>query len=60
LLSLRPPPAVCRTGRVGDPVAAGDVIGSVGDTGGHEQPALYFEVRRGREPVNPENWLQRR
>ena len=22
--------------------------------------ALYFEVRRGREPVNPENWLQRR
>jgi septal ring factor EnvC (AmiA/AmiB activator) len=46
--------------KVGDPVAAGDVIGSVGDTGGHEQPALYFEVRRGREPVNPENWLQRR
>jgi septal ring factor EnvC (AmiA/AmiB activator) len=46
--------------KVGDPVAAGDVIGSVGDTGGHSQPALYFEVRRGREPVNPENWLQRR
>jgi len=46
--------------KVGDPVAAGDVIGSVGDTGGHNQPALYFEVRRGREPVNPENWLQRR
>jgi septal ring factor EnvC (AmiA/AmiB activator) len=46
--------------KVGDPVAAGDVIGAVGDTGGHNQPALYFEVRRGREPVNPENWLQRR
>jgi septal ring factor EnvC (AmiA/AmiB activator) len=46
--------------KVGDPVAAGDVIGSVGDSGGHNQPALYFEVRRGREPVNPENWLQRR
>jgi len=46
--------------KVGEPVAAGDVIGAVGDTGGHNQPALYFEVRRGREPVNPENWLQRR
>ncbi len=46
--------------KVGDPVSAGDVIGAVGDTGGHNQPALYFEVRRGREPVNPENWLQRR
>jgi septal ring factor EnvC (AmiA/AmiB activator) len=46
--------------KVGEAVAAGDVIGSVGDSGGHNQPALYFEVRRGREPVNPENWLQRR
>jgi septal ring factor EnvC (AmiA/AmiB activator) len=46
--------------KVGDDVAAGDVIGSVGDSGGHQEPALYFEVRRGREPVNPEIWLQRR
>jgi septal ring factor EnvC (AmiA/AmiB activator) len=46
--------------KVGDPVSAGDVIGAVGDTGGHNQPALYFEVRRGRVPVNPELWLQRR
>jgi septal ring factor EnvC (AmiA/AmiB activator) len=46
--------------KVGEPVAAGDVIGSVGDSGGNDQSALYFEVRRGREPVNPENWLQRR
>jgi septal ring factor EnvC (AmiA/AmiB activator) len=46
--------------KVGDDVASGDVIGAVGDSGGHDQPALYFEVRRGRTPVNPENWLQRR
>jgi septal ring factor EnvC (AmiA/AmiB activator) len=46
--------------KVGDSVAAGDVIASVGDSGGSEQAALYFEVRRGREPVNPEIWLQRR
>jgi septal ring factor EnvC (AmiA/AmiB activator) len=46
--------------KVGESVAAGDVIGSVGDSGGTDQAALYFEVRRGREPVNPETWLQRR
>ena len=46
--------------KVGEAVSAGDVIGSVGDSGGSEQAALYFEVRRGREPVNPEIWLQRR
>ena len=46
--------------KVGDPVSAGDVIGAVGDTGGHNEPALYFEVRRGRQPVNPEIWLQKR
>ena len=47
-------------GKVGQSVKAGDVIGSVGDSGGHNQPALYFEVRKGREPVNPEIWLKRR
>jgi murein hydrolase activator len=46
--------------KVGDTVAAGDVIGSVGDTGGHAQPALYFEVRRGRTPVDPQIWLARK
>jgi len=46
--------------KVGEPVSAGDVLGSVGDSGGNDQSALYFEVRRGREPVNPEIWLQRR
>jgi septal ring factor EnvC (AmiA/AmiB activator) len=46
--------------KVGDEVAAGDVIGSVGDTGGHSQPALYFEVRRGRTPVDPQLWLTRK
>ncbi|HET9694454.1 MAG TPA: peptidoglycan DD-metalloendopeptidase family protein, partial [Steroidobacteraceae bacterium] len=46
--------------KVGDAVAAGDVIGSVGDSGGHSQPALYFEVRRGRTPVDPQIWLTRK
>jgi septal ring factor EnvC (AmiA/AmiB activator) len=46
--------------KVGETVAAGDVIGSVGDSGGHAQPALYFEVRRGRTPVDPQLWLTRK
>jgi septal ring factor EnvC (AmiA/AmiB activator) len=46
--------------KVGDSVAAGDAIGSVGDSGGHSQPALYFEVRRGRTPVDPQTWLTRK
>jgi septal ring factor EnvC (AmiA/AmiB activator) len=44
----------------GDRVDAGEVISSVGDSGGNNQPALYFEVRRGRVPVDPENWLKKR
>lgn len=46
--------------KVGDSVASGDVIGSVGDSGGHSQPALYFEVRRGKTPVDPQLWLTRK
>jgi septal ring factor EnvC (AmiA/AmiB activator) len=46
--------------KVGDSVVAGDVIGSVGDSGGHSQPALYFEVRQGRRPVDPQAWLTRK
>jgi murein hydrolase activator len=46
--------------KLGDSVSAGDVIGSVGDSGGHSQPALYFEVRRGRTPVDPQIWLTRK
>ena len=46
--------------KVGDGIEAGEVIGSVGDSGGSKQPALYFEVRRGKQPVDPETWLQRR
>ena len=46
--------------KVGESVAAGDAIGSVGDSGGHSQPALYFEVRRGRTPVDPQTWLTRK
>lgn len=43
----------------GDSVAAGDVIASVGNTGGYAQYGLYFEVRRGADPLDPRDWLAR-
>ncbi len=43
----------------GDWVAPGDVIATVGDSGGQPQSGLYFEVRRGSTPVNPKAWVTR-
>ncbi|MDH3490741.1 MAG: peptidoglycan DD-metalloendopeptidase family protein [Gammaproteobacteria bacterium] len=44
----------------GDWVAPGDVIATVGDSGGQSQASLYFELRRGKQPVNPRHWITRR
>ncbi len=44
----------------GDWVAPGDVIATVGDSGGQPQAGLYFELRRGTRPVNPRQWVTRR
>jgi septal ring factor EnvC (AmiA/AmiB activator) len=44
---------------VGATVAAGEVIGTVGDSGGREEPGLYFEIRRGARPVDPRVWFAR-
>ena len=44
----------------GDWVAPGDVIATVGDSGGQASAALYFEIRRGTVPLNPREWVTRR
>ncbi len=44
----------------GDWVAPGDVIATVGDSGGQAQAGLYFEVRYGTAPLNPNRWVTRR
>ncbi len=44
----------------GDWVAPGDVIATVGDSGGQTQAGLYFELRRGTQPINPADWVKRR
>ena len=43
---------------VGRDVAAGETIGKVGDTGSTMGTALHFEIRKGREPLNPLDWFR--
>jgi septal ring factor EnvC (AmiA/AmiB activator) len=45
---------------VGDKVRKDQVIGQVGDTGFTGESSLYFEIRRGGEPIDPVRWLQKR
>ncbi len=45
---------------VGDTVKRGDAVARVGNSGGLEQPALYFELRRNGQPVNPNQWFGNR
>jgi murein hydrolase activator len=44
---------------VGDAVAAGEAISTVGSSGGQGRAALYFELRRNGQPQDPRTWLQR-
>lgn len=42
--------------QVGEWVAPGDVVASVGDTGGMARTGVYFELRHKGEPINPAKW----
>ena len=42
---------------VGDAVASGAPIGTVGDSGSLSGPRLYFEIRHGGEALDPREWL---
>jgi septal ring factor EnvC (AmiA/AmiB activator) len=44
---------------VGDWVEAGEAIGSVGNSGGQDKTALYFEIRHNGRPANPAKWCAR-
>jgi len=45
--------------QVGDAVRRGEVIASVGRSGGQNVTGLYFELREEGRPVDPEQWLQK-
>jgi septal ring factor EnvC (AmiA/AmiB activator) len=42
----------------GEWVEAGDIIGSIGSSGGQKKPSLYFEIRKKGKPQNPTRWCK--
>lgn len=42
----------------GEAVSAGEVIGVVGDPGWEIGPGVYFEIRKGRNHLDPKSWLK--
>jgi septal ring factor EnvC (AmiA/AmiB activator) len=44
---------------LGDSVGAGEEVGTVGDSGSLKGAYLYFELRDGQKPLDPERWLSR-
>ena len=42
----------------GEAVSEGEVIGVVGDPGWQVGPGVYFEIRKGRNHLDPKRWLQ--
>ena len=44
----------------GDWVVPGEVIATVGDSGGQSRNGLYFEVRDNGKPVNPQAWIAKK
>lgn len=44
---------------LGEWVEGGEVIASVGNSGGQKDTALYFELRYKGKPTNPQRWLRR-
>jgi septal ring factor EnvC (AmiA/AmiB activator) len=45
--------------RVGDRVAPGDVLAAVGEAAGLGRPGLYLEIRKGKQTLDPRDWLGR-
>jgi septal ring factor EnvC (AmiA/AmiB activator) len=43
--------------QAGESVNAGDVIASVGNSGGNEQSGLYFELRFQGKAIDPLGWV---
>jgi septal ring factor EnvC (AmiA/AmiB activator) len=48
------------TRQVGDWVKAGDTIAALGDSGGQDEPALYFELRHSNDTLDPRRWCRGR
>ncbi|WP_410498956.1 peptidoglycan DD-metalloendopeptidase family protein [Chitinibacter sp. S2-10] len=44
--------------RVADPVKPGDVIATVGNSGGMAESGVYFEIRQNSRPLDPLSWAK--
>lgn len=42
----------------GQTIQTGDVIATIGNSGGYPNPGLYFEVRQNGTPINPNYWCR--
>lgn len=45
--------------KAGEFVETGDLIATVGKSGGYKRSGLYFEIREDGKPLNPETWLRK-
>lgn len=45
--------------KVGTTVQAGELVSTVGRSGGFDKPALYFAIRYNGKPVDPEHWCKK-
>lgn len=43
----------------GEWVNAGDTLAFAGNTGGHSDQGVYFEIRKGSSAINPQEWLEK-
>lgn len=44
--------------QVGDSIQTGDIVASVGNSGGNVDSGLYFELRYKGSPFNPDKWIK--
>ncbi|MBC7983099.1 MAG: peptidase M23, partial [Candidatus Obscuribacterales bacterium] len=45
--------------KVGDVVSPGDPLGALAERAAGDQSALYLEIRRGKQPLDPREWLKK-
>ncbi len=46
--------------QAGEWVGAGEAVALLGNSGGQDEDALYFELRQGGKPIDPRRWLAQR
>ena len=46
--------------QVGEWVRMGEAVSAAGNSGGHRETGVYFELRKGQRAVDPITWLAAR